>query len=127
MSNIPAFPYDILWREKRLLSVANLTRRDAEEFLALAPQILIFLAFMIAFDGWSSIHFLPETVFAGLEDFTLVSLPMFIIMGAGMTFASLLGLLGKDFREAKLPEAGVNPIPNEPVYEGAIEEAALVG
>jgi propanol-preferring alcohol dehydrogenase len=39
MSDIPAFPYDILWREKRLVSVANLTRRDAEEFLALAPQI----------------------------------------------------------------------------------------
>ena len=39
MSDIPAFPYDILWREKRLVSVANLTRRDAEEFLALAPRI----------------------------------------------------------------------------------------
>ncbi|MDN5935927.1 MAG: zinc-dependent alcohol dehydrogenase family protein [Nitrosospira sp.] len=39
MSDIPAFPYDILWREKRLVSVANLTRRDAEEFLALAPKI----------------------------------------------------------------------------------------
>ena len=33
MSDIPSFPYDILWREKRLVSVANLTRRDAEEFL----------------------------------------------------------------------------------------------
>ena len=41
MSDIPAFPYDILWREKRLVSVANLTRRDAEEFLDLAPQIPI--------------------------------------------------------------------------------------
>lgn len=41
MSDIPAFPYDILWREKRLLSVANLTRRDAEEFLVLAPKIPI--------------------------------------------------------------------------------------
>ena len=39
MSEIPAFPYDILWREKRLVSVANLTRLDAEEFLDLAPQI----------------------------------------------------------------------------------------
>ena len=39
MSDIPGFPYDILWREKHLVSVANLTRRDAEEFLALAPQI----------------------------------------------------------------------------------------
>lgn len=41
MSDIPAFSYDILWREKRLVSVANLTRRDAEEFLALAPKIPI--------------------------------------------------------------------------------------
>jgi alcohol dehydrogenase, propanol-preferring len=41
MSDIPAFPYDILWREKRLVSVANLTRRDAKEFLALAPKIPI--------------------------------------------------------------------------------------
>ncbi len=39
MSEIPAFPYDILWLEKRLVSVANLTRRDAEEFLTLAPRI----------------------------------------------------------------------------------------
>ncbi|WP_082204648.1 zinc-dependent alcohol dehydrogenase family protein [Nitrosospira briensis] len=41
MSDIPSFPYDILWREKRLVSVANLTRRDAEEFLALAPEVPI--------------------------------------------------------------------------------------
>ena len=41
MSDIPAFPYDILWREKRLVSVANLTRRDADEFLALAPKVPI--------------------------------------------------------------------------------------
>jgi propanol-preferring alcohol dehydrogenase len=40
MSDIPAFPYDIPSREKRLVSVANLTRRDAEEFFALAPQVL---------------------------------------------------------------------------------------
>jgi propanol-preferring alcohol dehydrogenase len=39
MSDIPAFPYEILWEERVLRSVANLTRRDAEEFLALAPQI----------------------------------------------------------------------------------------
>ena len=38
MSDIPSFPYEILWRERRLLSVANLTRRDGEEFLALAPE-----------------------------------------------------------------------------------------
>jgi len=36
MSNIPSFPYRILWEERQLRSVANLTRSDAEEFLALA-------------------------------------------------------------------------------------------
>jgi alcohol dehydrogenase, propanol-preferring len=39
MSEIPAFPYAILWGERRLVSVANLTRRDAKEFLALAPKV----------------------------------------------------------------------------------------
>jgi len=39
MSDIPAFPYEILWEERQVRSVANLTRRDAEEFLALAPRI----------------------------------------------------------------------------------------
>jgi propanol-preferring alcohol dehydrogenase len=39
MSDIPAFPYADLWGERMIRSVANLTRRDAEEFLALAPQI----------------------------------------------------------------------------------------
>jgi alcohol dehydrogenase, propanol-preferring len=39
MSDIPAFPYDILWGERLLRSVANLTRRDGEDFLALAPQV----------------------------------------------------------------------------------------
>jgi len=38
MSDIPAFPYSLLWEERVVRSVANLTRRDAEEFLALAPQ-----------------------------------------------------------------------------------------
>ncbi|MFL5267052.1 MAG: zinc-dependent alcohol dehydrogenase family protein [Stellaceae bacterium] len=38
MSDIPSFPYRILWEERVLRSVANLTRRDAEEFLALAPD-----------------------------------------------------------------------------------------
>ena len=41
MSDIPSFPYEILWEERVLRSVANLTRRDGEEFLALAPQIPI--------------------------------------------------------------------------------------
>ena len=39
MSKIPAFPYDILWGERVVRSVANLTRRDGEEFLALAPKV----------------------------------------------------------------------------------------
>jgi propanol-preferring alcohol dehydrogenase len=39
MSDIPAFPYHLLWGERTVRSVANLTRRDGEEFLALAPQI----------------------------------------------------------------------------------------
>jgi propanol-preferring alcohol dehydrogenase len=41
MSEIPAFPYRILWEERVVRSVANLTRRDALEFFALAPQIPI--------------------------------------------------------------------------------------
>lgn len=41
MSDIPSFPYEILWGERVLRSVANLTRRDGEEFLALVPQIPI--------------------------------------------------------------------------------------
>lgn len=39
MSDIPAFPYEALWGERVLGSVANLTRRDGEEFMALAPQV----------------------------------------------------------------------------------------
>jgi len=38
MSDIPSFPYSILWEERQLVSVANLTRADAAEFLALAPN-----------------------------------------------------------------------------------------
>ncbi len=41
MSEIPAFPYEILWGERSLRSVANLTRRDGEEFLALAATVPI--------------------------------------------------------------------------------------
>lgn len=37
MSDIPQFPYSILWHERQLVSVANLTRRDAAEFLTVAP------------------------------------------------------------------------------------------
>ncbi len=39
MSDIPSFPYRILWEERTLRSVANLTRRDATEFLEVAPQV----------------------------------------------------------------------------------------
>jgi alcohol dehydrogenase, propanol-preferring len=39
MSDVPSFPYALLWEERALRSVANLTRRDGEEFLALAPLV----------------------------------------------------------------------------------------
>jgi len=39
MSDIPSFPYELLWEERTLGSVANLTRRDGEEFMTLAPSI----------------------------------------------------------------------------------------
>jgi propanol-preferring alcohol dehydrogenase len=39
MSDIPSFPYARLWGERVLRSVANLTRRDGEEFLRLAPRV----------------------------------------------------------------------------------------
>jgi propanol-preferring alcohol dehydrogenase len=39
MSDIPSFPYGLLWEERVVRSVANLTRRDGEEFLALAPRV----------------------------------------------------------------------------------------
>lgn len=41
MSDIPSFPYDILWQERELKSVANLTRRDGEEFFKIAPKAQI--------------------------------------------------------------------------------------
>jgi propanol-preferring alcohol dehydrogenase len=39
MSDIPSFPYQLLWEERQLVSVANLTRQDGIDFLSLAPQI----------------------------------------------------------------------------------------
>jgi propanol-preferring alcohol dehydrogenase len=39
MSDIPSYPYSLLWGERQLRSVANLTRRDGEELLALAPKV----------------------------------------------------------------------------------------
>ena len=41
MSDIPSFPYEILWEERSICSVANLTRQDGEEFLALAPRVSV--------------------------------------------------------------------------------------
>ncbi|MHC2626501.1 propanol-preferring alcohol dehydrogenase [Bradyrhizobium huanghuaihaiense] len=38
MSDIPSFPYDLLWQERQLISVANLTRQDGLDFLSIAPQ-----------------------------------------------------------------------------------------
>ena len=39
MSDIPSFPYQLLWEERSVCSIANLTRRDGEEFFALAPRV----------------------------------------------------------------------------------------
>jgi len=39
MSDIPSFPYELLWEERQLVSVANLTRQDGLDFLRLAPQM----------------------------------------------------------------------------------------
>ena len=39
MSDVPSFPYELLWHERTIRSVANLTREDGREFLALAPQV----------------------------------------------------------------------------------------
>jgi propanol-preferring alcohol dehydrogenase len=39
MSDVPSFPYEILWEERSICSVANLTRQDGAEFLALAPRV----------------------------------------------------------------------------------------
>jgi propanol-preferring alcohol dehydrogenase len=39
MSDIPSFPYELLWEERQIRSVANLTRQDAEEFMQLAPRV----------------------------------------------------------------------------------------
>ena len=54
------------------------------------------LLFMVVFDGWNSVHFVAETIFAGLSDFTLVSLPMFVIMGAAVASSRA----GSDLYEA---------------------------
>lgn len=59
MSDIPSFPYEILWGERHLCSVANLTRKDGEDFLKIAPQIPI----------ETQVHLYPlEKVNEALED-----------------------------------------------------------
>ncbi len=45
---------------------------------------VVAVAFMIIFDGWRSVDYLAQTLFSGLDDFTLVSIPMFVIMGAAV-------------------------------------------
>jgi C4-dicarboxylate transporter DctM subunit len=54
------------------------------------------LLFMVIFDGWNSVNFVPETIYSGLNDFTLVSLPMFVIMGAAVASSRA----GSDLYEA---------------------------
>jgi propanol-preferring alcohol dehydrogenase len=39
MSDIPSFPYELLWKERQIRSIGNLTRRDGEEFLQVAPRV----------------------------------------------------------------------------------------
>ena len=39
MSDVPSFPYDLLWEERRVCSVANLTRRDGDDFFKIAPRV----------------------------------------------------------------------------------------
>ncbi len=46
MSDIPSFPYSLLWEERQLVSVANLTRQDGLEFLSLVPKIGIIMETM---------------------------------------------------------------------------------
>ena len=41
MSDIPSFPYNLLWQERQLVSVANLTRQDGLDFFKIAPQAKI--------------------------------------------------------------------------------------
>lgn len=41
MSDIPSFPYSLLWEERQLVSVANLTRQDGIDFLRLVPEMVV--------------------------------------------------------------------------------------
>jgi tripartite ATP-independent transporter DctM subunit len=57
---------------------------------------LVAVAFLVAVDGWDSIGILADTFFGGLADFTLVSIPMFVLMGAAVASSPA----GKDLYEA---------------------------
>ncbi|MGF1639338.1 MAG: TRAP transporter large permease [Rhodospirillales bacterium] len=57
---------------------------------------IVAIGFLVAFDGWGSLGILAETFFGGLADFTLVSIPMFILMGAAVANSPA----GKDLYEA---------------------------
>ena len=57
---------------------------------------VVAVVFLIVFDGFRSINFLAETLFSGLNDFTLVSIPMFVIMGAAVASSRA----GSDLYEA---------------------------
>ncbi|MBC7135004.1 MAG: TRAP transporter large permease subunit, partial [Oceanibaculum nanhaiense] len=57
---------------------------------------VVAVGFMIAFDGLRSIEFLADTLYAGLNDFTLVSIPMFVLMGAAVASSRA----GSDLYEA---------------------------
>jgi alcohol dehydrogenase, propanol-preferring len=63
MSDIPSFPYDILWEERQLVSVANLTRLDAREFLDVARKIVQQGALMV-----ETVHYPLASANAALDD-----------------------------------------------------------
>jgi propanol-preferring alcohol dehydrogenase len=77
MSDIPAFPYAILWGERRLVSVANLTRRDGIEFIALAQRVGLRTA-VVPF----SLERANEAL-AGLRSGTLAGTAVIEVAGAG--------------------------------------------
>jgi propanol-preferring alcohol dehydrogenase len=77
MSDIPAFPYAILWGERRLVSVANLTRRDGIEFIALAQRVGLRTA-VVPFPLERA-----NEALAGLRSGTLAGTAVIEVAGAG--------------------------------------------
>jgi propanol-preferring alcohol dehydrogenase len=77
MSDIPAFPYAILWGERRLVSVANLTRRDGIEFIALAQRVGLRTA-VVRFPLERA-----NEALAGLRSGTLAGTAVIEVAGAG--------------------------------------------